>query len=106
MQFGQQFRNAGVQLRIVRPAFRVLGGNNFPASLHSFVVLMVFRQNTPGQTARAVADKTPVTFNRMCRKAQLLQTGVRSAGDIGKCVKQRAVEVEKYGLKFDGINLP
>jgi len=48
---------------------------------------MVFGQNPPGQAARAVADKTPVTFNRMCRKAQQLQRGVRSAGDIGKGVQ-------------------
>jgi hypothetical protein len=67
---------------------------------------MVFRQSPPGQAARSISDKAPVTFNRMRRKAQLLQTGVRSAGDIGKRVKQRAVEVEKYSLKFDSISLP
>jgi len=66
---------------------------------------MVIGQSPPGQAARAVADKTPVTFNRMRWKAQQLQTGVRSAGNIGKRVQKRAVEVEKYGVKFDCIIL-
>jgi len=83
MQFGQQFRNAGIQFCIVRPAFCVFGRNRLPASIYSFVILMDLGQSPPGQAARAVADKTPVTFNRMCRKAQCFEPGVRSTGNIG-----------------------
>jgi phosphoglycerate dehydrogenase-like enzyme len=66
---------------------------------------VVLGQNTLSQAAGAVADKTPVTFNRMCRKAQMLQTGIRGAGNIGQRVQKRAVEIEKYGLKVDCIIL-
>jgi len=66
---------------------------------------VVIGQNPPGQAAGAVADKTPVTFNRMCRKAQQFQTGVRGTGNIGQRVQKRAVEVEKYGLEVDCIIL-
>jgi hypothetical protein len=48
-----------------------MSGNNFPAFLHRFFVLVILRQSTPGKTAGAVADKTPETFNWMCRKTQL-----------------------------------
>ena len=105
LQFGQQFRYTGIRPGIVSPAFRVVSGNNFSAPVHRFIVLVVFGQGPPGKTTGAVTDKTPETFNRMRRKAQLLQPGIRSAGNIGKRVEQRAVEVEKYCLKFDWFNL-
>ena len=66
---------------------------------------MAIGQNPPGQAARAIPDKMPVTFNRMRRKTQLLQPGVRGVGDINQRVEQRAVDIEKYGLKVDCISL-
>jgi len=44
---------------------------------------VILGQNPNGKTAGPVADKTPVAFNRMRRKAQRFEPGVRGAGDIG-----------------------
>jgi hypothetical protein len=63
--------------------------------------MMLLGHNSSDKGSRPVTHKESIGIDRMRREAEPAQCGVCGVGDVGERVQQRAVKVEKYGVKFD-----
>ncbi len=82
------------------PAIAVLVYYRLMALVQRLAVVTALGQGASNQAIHSAAQEISIGIAPMRWKAQPGQCGVRGVGDVGECIEQCPVEVEKYGLEF------